>query len=372
MHGSRSTTSRCVLHFLASVILLVGGLLVGGLMVGGVQASAAELQSTPLPDTRKPDIGAPDTVWDLPTAYPASSYHTQNALRFAAAVATATDGALQITVHPGASLFRANEIKRAVQGGQADAGEFLLSAHANENPLFGFDSVPFLATGFADSARLWAAARPVITEALARQGLELLYAVPWPPQGLFSRRPVTRLADLTGLRVRVYSPATARLAALAGARGVTIQAAELAQALATGAVDANITSGATGYDTRIWEIVPNFYDLRAWMPLNVTVVNRRALAALDATARDAVQAAARTAETEGWRVAESQSAFFLTALRDNGMTVTPPAAAFATELQALGATLADEWQQASGTAGADLLARYRATAPTPVLHDARP
>lgn len=315
---------------------------------------------------------ASDTVWDLPTAYPASSYHTENAQRFAAAAATASGGALRITVHPGASLFRANEIKRAVQGGQADAGEFLLSAHANENPLFGFDSVPFLATGFADSARLWSAARPAITEALARQGLELLYAVPWPPQGLFSRRPITRMADMAGLRVRVYSPATARVAELAGARGVTIQAAELAQALATGAVDANLTSGATGYDTRIWEIVPNFYDVRAWIPLNVTVANRRALAALEPTTRAAVQAAARDAEKEGWRVAESRSAFYLQALRDNGMNVTEPEPGFASELRALGATMAREWQEASGAAGAELLKRYRSSTHPTNQPDAAP
>lgn len=302
-----------------------------------------------------------DTVirWDLPTAYPATNYHTANTSAFAADVERASAGRLRITVHPGASLFRGNEIKRAVQGGQVEIGEFLLSAHANETPLFGFDSIPFLATRFDTAARLWAAARPAVAEALAKQGLTLLHAVPWPPQGIFSRRPINTLADLRGTRLRVYSPATARFAALAGAQAVNIQAAELAQALATGTVEANLTSGATGVDARIWEVVPYFYDVRAWLPLNVTVVRTHALDELDAQTQAAIRSAAVTAETRGWQVAEERSNFFTAELVRNGMQVQVPDAAFAADLERIGAVLAEEWGDAAGAAGARILDTFR-------------
>jgi TRAP-type C4-dicarboxylate transport system substrate-binding protein len=297
--------------------------------------------------------------WDLPTAYPSTNYHTVNTSAFAADVERASAGRLKITVHPGASLYRGNEIKRAVQGGQVEIGEFLLSAHANESPLFGVDSIPFLATRFDTAARLWQAARPAVANVLAQQGLTLLHAVPWPPQGIFSRRPINALADLRGTRLRVYSPATARFAALAGAQAVNIQAAELAQALATGTVEANLTSGATGYDARIWEVVPYFYDVRAWLPLNVTVVNTRALEGLDAETQTAIRTAAMTAETRGWEVAEERSSFFTAELVRNGMQVQVPDPTFSAELERVGAILADEWREDAGAAGANILATFR-------------
>jgi len=188
------------------------------------------------------------TKWDMPTAYPATNFHTENIMQFVADVDKASGGKLKITVHANAALFKANEIKRAVQTEQAQIGEILISAYSNEDPLFGVDSIPFLATSYADAAKLWKASRRALEERFAKQGMRVLYAVPWPPQGIYSNKPLASLADMKGLKMRTYNPATSRIAELAGAQPVTIQAAELAQAMATGAVNANITSGATGYD----------------------------------------------------------------------------------------------------------------------------
>src|SRR5213083_938655 len=214
------------------------------------------------------------TKWDLPTAYPPSNFHTENIMQFVDNVDKATTGKLKITVHANASLFKANEIKRAVQGNQAQAGEILISGYSNEDPIFGVDSVPFLATSYEDAAKLWKASRKALEDRFAKQGLMILYSVPWPPQGVYSTKPLNSVADMKGLKMRTYNPATSRIAELAGAQPVTIQAAELAQAFATGAVNANLTSGATGYDTKAWEVVKNFYDTQAWVPKNVVFVNK--------------------------------------------------------------------------------------------------
>ncbi len=133
-------------------------------------------------------------TWDMPMAYSASNFHSHNGEQFAQCVTTGTGGDISITTHPGGSLFKGGDIKRAIQTGQVPIGERLLSGHQNENALFGFDSIPFLATSFDDSAKLWEAAKPTITQVLADQNLTLLYAVPWPPQGLYFKNEVTSVA----------------------------------------------------------------------------------------------------------------------------------------------------------------------------------
>src|SRR6185436_10146752 len=176
---------------------------------------------------------AAQTKWDMPTAYPATNYHTENITQFVADVDKATGGKVKIQVHANASLFKANEIKRAVQGNQAQIGEILISGYSNEDPMFGIDSVPFLATSYADADKLWKASKKALEDRFAKQGLMILYSVPWPPQGIYSSRPLNSVADMKGLKMRTYNPYTSRIAELAGAQPVTIQVAELAQAFAT-------------------------------------------------------------------------------------------------------------------------------------------
>jgi TRAP-type C4-dicarboxylate transport system substrate-binding protein len=299
------------------------------------------------------------TKWDMPTAYPATNFHTENIMQFVADVDKASGGKLKITVHPNASLFKANEIKRAVQTDQAQIGEILISAYSNEDAIFGADSIPFLATSYADSAKLWKASRKAIDERFAKQGMRVLYAVPWPPQGIYSSKPLATMADMKGLKLRTYNPATSRIAELVGAQPVTIQAAELAQAMATGAVNANITSGATGYDSKAWEQVKYFYDAQAWLPKNVVFVNEKAFAALDKPTQDAVLKAAAEAETRGWKTSEEKTKWYLDQLAKNGMTVAPPSPAFAAELKKIGDTMTLEWTKQAGPDGQAVVDAYK-------------
>ena len=205
------------------------------------------------------------TRWDLPSGYGPNTFQVQNLQWFADEVERATSGRLKITLHPGASLYKANEIKRAVQTGQTQAGEFILSGFANENPLFGIDAIPFLATTYPQARKLDQVSRPALEQLLGRQGMRLLYTVPWPGQSLYSKRPVTSLADLRGTKMRAYNPATTRIAELVGAQPVTIQLAELPQALATGGIDNFLTSSASGVESKLHEQVKFFYDVNAWL-----------------------------------------------------------------------------------------------------------
>src|SRR6476659_925350 len=255
------------------------------------------------------------TKWDLPTAYPANNFHTENLQKFVSDVDKGTAGKLKLQLHPNASLFKAPEIKRAVQGGQAQAGEILLVNFENEDPLYGIDGVPFLATSYAESLKLYKAERKSLEEKLGKQGMMLLYTVPWPPQGIYTNRALNSAADLKGLKWRAYSPATSKIAELVGAQPVTVQAAEVSQALATGVIDSYMSSGATGYDSKTYEHLKRFYDTQAWLPKNAVIVNKAAFDALDKPAQAAVLKAAADAETRGWKVSAEKTNWYTDQLK---------------------------------------------------------
>jgi len=219
--------------------------------------------------------------WTLPSAYPADNFHSQNLEAFAKDLAEATGGKLSIKVYPNASLLPVSVIKSAVRMGRMQIGETLISLHDDEDPIFGIDVVPFLATSYDEARKLWEASKPFLERKLAEQGLMPLFAVPWPPQGIFASKEINEIADMKCLSWRVYNASTQRIAELVGAYPITIQAADLRQALATNLIGALMTSGATGYDIRVWDKMSYFYDTRSWLPKNVTLVNKIAFDQLD-------------------------------------------------------------------------------------------
>lgn len=298
------------------------------------------------------------TKWDLPAGYPTTNFHTENITQFAADVDKASAGKLKITVHAAGSLFKAPEIKRAVQGGQAQAGEILLVNFENENPLFGVDGLPFLATSYADSKKLYAAQKPSLEKLLASQGMKLLYAVAWPSQGLYVQKELASTSDMKGVKWRAYSPATAKMAELLGAQPVTIQAAEVSQAFATGVVDSMMSSAATGVDSKIYESVKYFYDLQAWLPKNAVIVNLAAFNALDAGTQAAVVKAAADAEVRGWKMSAEKNEGYKKTLVEKGMKIVSPSVKLATEFGKVGGTMQVEWAKKAGAEGQAILDAY--------------
>ncbi len=297
--------------------------------------------------------------WDMPMAYADSNYHSQNGKLFAEAVGICTGGELTITVHAGGSLFKGNEIKRAVQTGQAPIGERLLSAHQNENPLYGIDSVPFLATSFADSDKLWNSVQGQLSDALANEGLVLLYSAPWPPQGVYFDRAIESVADMEGIKFRAYNVATSRFAELTGMIPVQIEAADLTQALATGVASAFVSSGSTGYDRKVWEHLSHFYDTQAWLPRNYVFANKEAFDALDAGKQNCLLSAGKLAGAAATARAEQLAGWYLAQLAANGMSVQAPSDALSAELAEIGNQMASEWADAAGDAGAAAIDAYK-------------
>jgi TRAP-type C4-dicarboxylate transport system substrate-binding protein len=321
-----------------------------GLLVAGVAAAALTLGAAP---------SSAQTKWNLPAAYPNDNPHTENLVLFAKDVEAATSGKLSITVHGNASLFKAPEIKRAVQTGQAQMGEVLLSLHENEDPVYGIDVVPFLATSFADSRKLYTASKAAIEKKLDAQGIKLLFMVPWAPQGVYTKKDINTIEDMKGLKWRAYNVGTSRLGELLGMQSVTIQAAELPQALATGVVNSFMSSGGTGYDSKVWESLTHFYDTQAWIPKDATFVNKAAFNALDKATQDAILKAAAAAEERGWKMWQEKAGWYIEQLKAKGMKVQAPSPALASGFKKAGEQLTADWLKKAGAEGQAIVDAYK-------------
>ena len=314
-----------------------------GLLLAGGIATAASAQ----------------TKWDMPTPYPDGNFHTRNIMQFAADVDKATNGSLKIAVHSAGSLIKHAEIKRSVRQGTTPIGEMLESLSSNEAAVYGLDSVPFLATGYDASRKLYAAQKPYLEKQLASEGLMLLYSVPWPPQGLYAKREIKSVDDLKGLKFRTYNAMIGRIAALAGAIPTQIEVPDLPTAFATGRVDVMITSASTGVDTKSQDYLTHYIDTQAWLPRNIVIVNKAAFDKLSAAEKKAVTDAAKAAEDRGWKLSIEEMTIKTKALKDAGIKVLPPSAELKAGLAKIGTTIASEWEKSAGSDGAAMLAAYR-------------
>lgn len=321
---------------------LTNALLISSVAIGGLTSTASFAEK-----------------WHMPTPYGDGNLPTQIAYTFAQEIKDNTKGELDITVHSGGSLVKHTEIPRSVKSGQVQIGEVFLGILGNENPIYKHDNIPFLATTFGDAKKLWEAAKPSVAKQLDKDGMMLLYAVAWPAQSLYSKEPVNTLSDLAGTKMRAYSPSTSRLADLMGTTPTTIQVPDIPQAFSTGIIQAMITSPSTGVDSQAWDYVNYYTDVKAWIPKNIIVVNKRSFRRLDKATQQVVLDAAKNAEAAGWTKVAERAAKDKATLEANGMTVTDPSPELLSELQAIGKTMTEEWKAEAPKDVGEILTRYQ-------------
>src|SRR5262245_45589952 len=299
------------------------------------------------------------TKWDMPTPYSEGEFHTRNVKAFAEDVKKNTGGALDITVHSNQALIKHPDILRAVSTGQVNIAELLLGQFSNEDPVFAADNVPFVAPGYDAAWKLYQAQKPVLEKKLQGRGLRLLYAVAWPGQGLYTKDPLRSASDLKGQKMRTYSPLTSRLAELLGATGVQTQVTDVPQMFATGAMQAMVTSSATGTSTKAWEFVKNYTKTNAWNPKNVIVVNERAFGRLPKDQQNALVKAAAAAEPRGWDMSKAREKEGDETLAKNGVTVVDANPELRAALAKIGEQMAQEWEKTAGADGQAILKAYK-------------
>ena len=297
--------------------------------------------------------------WHMPTPYGDANLPTKIAYEFAEDIKAGSNGDINITVHSGASLVKHPEIPRAVRTGQVQLGEIFIGIMGNTHPVFKHDNIPFLATSFDDAKRLWEAAKPEVEKQLDKEGMKLLYSVPWPAQSLYTKAPVDRMSDLEGLKMRAYSPSTSRLADLMNTTPTTVQVPEIPQAFSTGIIDAMITSPSTGANGQAWDYVSHYTDIKAWIPKNVVVVNKRAFRRLSDEQQQVILDAAAAAEMKGWDGVRVTAAEDTATLAENGIEVSEPSEQLMQEFQKIGDIMIQEWEEEAPKEVGTILQNYR-------------
>ena len=298
--------------------------------------------------------------WSMATAYRDTNFHTLNIRQFAEEVQRDTDGKLNITVHSGGALLKMSEIKGGVETGQVQLGEILLSTYGSEDPFFEVDAIPFLTRGQRTAWEVYELSLPHIEARLESQGLLALFAVPWPGQGLYARKPIVSTSDFKGVKFRTYNTTTTRFAELMGADPVTVQSTGIPEAFSAGRVSAMITSAATGVDTGAWDFTSHYYDVNAMNNKNMVIMNAAAFNDLDADTQRVVLRAAAKAEARGWIMSHETQAGLTSSLEKNGMVVEPPNPQFLAQLEEIGKTMMDEWLAGTGERGREFLEAYSA------------
>lgn len=296
--------------------------------------------------------------WDMPTPYGDGNHPTQVARQFAEEVTANAGDKLSIQVHSGGSLIKHPEIHRAVKSRQVQLGEVFVGRLGNNDPIFKLDNIPFLATDFDSAEKLYAASKDEISKQLDKDGLMLLYTVPWPAQDLYSNKPVNSLADLKGSKMRAYSPTTSRLADLMGTTPVNVPFSDVAQAFTTSVIDAMITSPSTGVNNQSWDYITHFTTVSAWIPKNMVFVNKRAFKKLDKATQDIILTAAANAEKKGWELGRQLAVEHTNILREKGMNVSAPSETLQSELQEIGKVMIAEWMAESGETGKAIIEAY--------------
>lgn len=211
---------------------------------------------------------------------------------------------------------------------------------------------------YEDAEKLWAASKGKISEKLEAQGLMMLYAVPWPSQGIYAKKELNAVADMKGLKFRAYNATTERLAQLAGMEPTQIEASDISTAFSTGRVEAMITSPSTGANSKAWDFLSHFHHTQAWLPKNTVIVNKKAFMKLDESLQKALLDAAATAEKRGWDMSKAESSEKIAVMKDNGIAIVTPSETLQSELKAIGKTMTAEWLEQSGADGQAVLDAY--------------
>ena len=298
------------------------------------------------------------TTWKLATGYRADSFHGKNLADFARKVDADTAGKLKIELYPNNTLVKLNAITKAVQEGSIEAGETIMSSMVKDVPSAGADSIPFVVTTYADAMRLWQLQRAGIERAMGERGMKVLYAVPWPPQGLYSKAPVKVEGDFQNTKMRTYNPTTIRIAELLGAKPVDIPMVDVAKALKDGRMDNMITSSVTGVENKVWSHIKYYYEINAWFPKNIVMVNAAAFNALPLDIQKTVLKAAEIAQANGWAMSQKSATDATNELISNGIKVDRIPYEVEIKLKRLGEKLSREWVRSVGNEASIIFVPY--------------
>lgn len=291
--------------------------------------------------------------------YPATSITGEGDAFFAERVKDLTGGAVVVETTFDGKLGKSADLFAAVGRGEVDLADPFAGSLDKADPLFLLSSLPFVAVTPTQSKALLEAARPEYERALAAHNQRLLYVTPWPPSGLWAKTPVDSVEALKGLRIRTYDKTGEDVFARLGAVPASISFADAQAKLASGEMDAALTSGDGGAGRKLWDVLTNFTELNYAAPLSFATIGTAAWDRLTEAQRTAILEAAAATEQRQWTVVQDRVAKNYEAMRGHGMTITTGLGeAYVAALRAAAKPAVAAWAERTGERGARILADY--------------
>ncbi len=299
------------------------------------------------------------TTWHMHLNYPAGNFHSQGAQRFADNVKAATAGELEIVLHPGSSLgFKGPELLRAVADGQLSIAEVPTGMVEGDAPILALTAQPFISSNAFEQRLLYQLAKPVYKKTLERFKQKTLYTSVWPFSGIYTQRPITKLADLKGLKMRVYDGTGLAFGKATGVAARKMPFSEVYPAMKAGLLDSMYTSSVSGVDAKSWEVLKYFTRINILGPVNMVNVNIDAWNKLSVEVQGQVLEVALAMEDEMWNLAGDMDRSSLKTLKDNGMQVLDVDKKFRSQLNQVGIELRSAWFKKSGADAEAVLKQY--------------
>lgn len=303
---------------------------------------------------------AADVEWDVSMPWGPTEFHVIDAQNYAKAVAEATGGSVKLTIHPGSALgIKANESLRAVEDGAVPMAEYGMFQNVGDLPILGVEALPFLVKDYEQLRIMHSLIRPTWEAELEKRNQKVLYIVPWASQNFFTKEPAKTFEDLAGMRMRTYDANTATMVQRLGMVALQLNSADVVPALATGKLDAVMTSGTTAVAQKYWEFLKHVYNTNHLWASNAMVVNLDSWNELSPEQQKAMEDVARKMEPEFWKISQAEHGTRMEELKSHGMTVEAPSPEVLAKMKEVTADMADEFIARVPAAG-PVIAEFKA------------
>jgi len=309
------------------------------------------------------DAAAQEITWDMANEYSANTIVGLADKHFADLVAEKTGGRIRIVNQfGGAAGLKSADLIDAIGSGAVPLGNFPLEVGSGHDPMYLVTNLPLIGQTLEEAAVMQAIARPYLEKTLAKNNLELLYMIIWPPVGIWADAPLAGPDALKGLPIRVNHPIAMTIFKNAGAAPVQLSWGDVVPQLQVGAiraVHASVSGGTLGLPL---EKVPYYIDVGTHVGQAAAAVNKDVLDGLPDDLKAAVREAA--AETETWvrdTIANQMKAETEALIAKGAKIVTGPdvPAELVAYLKKVSAPIIDDWLAKTGAEGRAFLDAYR-------------
>jgi TRAP-type C4-dicarboxylate transport system substrate-binding protein len=271
---------------------------------------------------------AAQVKWDLTSEYAHNSLIGTGNQFFVDKLKDKSSGQIVVTPHFGGSLgFKSREVLDAVGRGAVPMGDAPVGFWVGIEPIFQLPVLPFVVSSTKEALALYEIAKPAYAKALAKNNQYLVYAAPWPPNGIWSKRPLESAKSFSGLKIRTLDPVSTNTFKALNALPQQLAWADVVPMLATGGIEAVMTSADGGVSAKFWDHVSNYTAANVAWALSMATINKDAFDRLSDTQKKAFREAAAETEAHQWAAVDERVRSSYVEMRAKNVRITeaPPA-----------------------------------------------